>query len=138
MKIIVFEQWDKLTALLHGMAARSATATAQYAVKRVQPQHGRAHLDDRTANILAVDGGTTTVVMPDIEPGKARDFMLRATACGENTLRFEGAEAFEGEADALSPPEDGETCVYFFTETAAGILLVARKVVKRIKMEGEG
>ena len=137
MKVIVFEQWDKLTALMRRIAAGSASEKSQYAIKRVQTKDGRAHLDDRTANVLAVEGGTTTVVMPDIEPGKARDFMLRVTATGENTLVFDGAEAFEGESDALEPPGDGETVVYFFTETAADILLVARKVVERIETEGE-
>ena len=137
MKVIVFEQWDKLTALMRRIAADSASEKSQYAIKRVQTKDGRAHLDDRTANVLAIEGGTTTVVMPDIEPGKARDFMLRVTAAGENTLKFEGSEAFEGESDALEPPADGETVVYFFTETAADILLVARKVVERIETEGE-
>ena len=137
MKVIVFEQWDKLTALMRRIAASSASEKSQYAIKRVQTKDGRAHLDDRTANVLAIEGGTTTVVMPDIEPGKARDFMLRVEATGENTLKFEGAEAFEGEADALQPPGDGETALYFFTETAADVLLVARKVVTRIETEGE-
>lgn len=137
MKVIVFEQWDKLTALMRRIAAGSASEKTQYAIKRVQTKDGRAHLNDRTANVLAIEGGTTTVVMPDIEPGKARDFMLRVTASGENTLLFEGVEAFEGESDALEPPGDGETVVYFFTETAADILLVARKVVERIETEGE-
>ena len=138
MKVIVFEQWDKLTALMRRIAAGSASEKSQYAIKRVQPKDGRAHLDDRTANVLAVEGGTTTVVMPDIEPGKARDFMLRVTATGENTLKFEGAEAFEGESDALQPPGDGETAVYFFTETAADGPLVARKVAARTAAGGEG
>ena len=137
MKVIVFEQWDKLTALMRRIAASSASEKSQYAIKRVQTKDGRAHLDDRTANVLAIEGGTATVVMPDIEPGKARDFMMRVTASGENTLLFKGAEAFEGESDALEPPGDGETVVYFFTETAADILLVARKVVERIETEGE-
>ena len=137
MKVIVFEQWDKLTALMRRIAAGSASEKSQYAIKRVQTKDGRAHLDDRAANVLAIEGGATTVMMPDIEPGKARDFMLRVTASGENTLLFEGAEAFEGESDALEPPGDGETVVYFFTETAADILLVARKVVERIETEGE-
>ena len=137
MKVIVFEQWDKLTALMRRIAASSASEKSQYAIKRVQTKDGRAHLDDRTANVLAIEGGTTTVVMPDIEPGKARDFMMRVTASGENTLLFKGAEAFEGESDALEPPGDGETVVYFFTGTAADILLVARKVVERIETEGE-
>ena len=133
MRIIVFDQWDRLTALLRRIAAGSAAEKSQYAVRRIEARGGRAHLEDRTANVLAVEGGETTVVIPDIEPGKARDFMLRVTATGENALKFEGAEAFEGEADALDPPGDGETVVYFFTETDADVLLVARKAVERIE-----
>ena len=137
MKIIVFEQWDKLTALMRNLAVGSAEEKAQYAISRVQPKSGKAQLSDRTMNVLAVEGGETEIAMPDIIPGKARDFLLRVTASGENTLRFTGAEAFEGEAGTLDPPADGETGVYFFTETAANILLVARKVVERIETEGE-
>ena len=137
MKVIVFEQWDKLVAKLKGIAENSAGERSQYAINRVQPKDGRAHLVDRAANVLTIAGGTTTVVMPDIVPGKVRDFMLRVTASGENALRFEGAEAFEGESDALEPPADGETVVYFFTETAADVILVARKVATRIETEGE-
>lgn len=135
MKVIVFEQWDKLVAKLKGIAESSAGERSQYAINRVQSKDGRAHLLDRAANVLTVDGGTTTVVMPDIEPGKARDFMLRVTATGENVLKFEGAEAFEGEEDALDSPGDGETAVYFFTETAGDILLVGRRIAKRIETE---
>ena len=102
MRIIVFDQWEKLVALLRNVAAGSAT-------------------------------GTTTVVMPDMVPGKARDFMLRVTASGENEIVFSGAEAFEGEEGALEPPGDGETVVYFFTETSSDVLLVARKAVERIE-----
>ena len=137
MKVIVFEQWDKLVAKLKAIAEGSAGEKSQYAVNRVQPKDGRAHLLDRAVNVLAVTGGETVVVMPDIVPGKVRDFMLRVTASGENALRFEGAEAFEGESDALEPPADGETVVYFFTETAADVILVARKVATRIETEGE-
>ena len=137
MKVIVFDQWDKLVAKLKAIAEGSAGEKSQYAVYRVQPKGGRAHLIDRAANVLAVEGGETVVVMPDIEPGKSRDFMLRVTATGENTLKFEGAEAFEGDEDALAPPADGETAVYFFTETAADVLLVARRIVTRIETEGE-
>ena len=133
MKVIVFEQWDKLVAKLKGIAECSAGERSQYAINRVQPKDGRAHLIDRAANVLTIAGGTTTVVMPDIEPGKARDFMLRVTATGENVLKFEGAEAFEGEEDALDPPGDGETAVYFFTETAGDILLVGRRIARRIE-----
>ena len=133
MKVIVFDQWDKLMAKFRSVASGAATAKSQYDLVRLEPKGGRVQLADRSANNLAISGGETTIVMPDIEPGKARDFMLRVAATGENTLKFEGAEAFEGEADALQPPADGETAVYFFTETAADVLLVARKVVERIE-----
>ena len=132
MKIVVFDQWDKLMAKFQAVASGAATAKSQYDLVRLEPKGGRVQLADRSMNNLAVAGGETTIAMPDIEPGKARDFMLRVEATGENTLKFEGAEAIEGEADALQPPADGETAVYFFTETAADVLLVARKVVERI------
>ena len=137
MRLLMFPQWDKLSALLRTMARQSAADYCQRNIKRVQPKGGRVHLLDRAANVLAVTGGETVVVRPDIVPGKARDFMLRVTATGENALKFEGVEAFEGEEDALNPPGDGETVVYFFTETAADVILVGRKVVTRIETEGE-
>ena len=133
MRIIVFDQWEKLVSLLKGMAASSATERTQYDIVRIVPKDGRAQLADRAMNNLAVEGGATTVVMPDMVPGKAREFMLRVTASGENELLFTGAEAFEGEEGALEPPGDGETVVYFFTETSSDVLLVARKVVERIE-----
>ena len=133
MRIIVFDQWEKLVTLLRNVAAGSATENTQYGFVRVEAKDGRAQLVDRAANNLAVGGGTTTVVMPDMTPGKARDFMLRVTASGENELLFTGAEAFEGEEGALEPPGDGETVVYFFTETSSDVLLVARKVEERIE-----
>ena len=133
MRIVIFDQWEKLVALLKGVAASSATERTQYAINRVVPKDGRAQLVDRASNNLAVEGGATTVVMPDMVPGKARDFMLRVTASGENELLFTGAEAFEGEEGALEPPGDGETVVYFFTETAADVMLVARKVAERLE-----
>ena len=132
MRLLMVPQWDKLSALLRTMARQSAADYCQRNIVRLEPKGGRVQLADWSMNVLAVAGGATTIVMPDIEPGKARDFMLRVTATGENSLSFEGAEAFEGEEDALQPPGDGETCVYFFTETAADVLLVARKVVERI------
>ena len=138
MRLLMFPQWDKLSALLRTMARQSAADYCQRNIVRLEPKGGRVQLADRSMNNLAVSGGATAIAMPDIEPGKARDFMLRVEATGENSLSFEGAEAFEGEEDALQPPGDGETCVYFFTETAADVLLVARKVVTRIETEGEG
>ncbi len=158
MRLIAFPQWDKLTSLLRGMARQSAADYAQRNIVRIIPKNGVAHLVNNAVNLLAVDGNapesearregsseaqngeagpkaprTTTVVMPDMVPGKARDFMLRVTANGENEIVFTGAEAFEGEEGALEPLNDGETVVYFFTETAADVLLVARKVVERLE-----
>ena len=133
MRIIVFEQWDRLVALLKGIAAGSATERTQYAINRVEVKDGVARLADRASNNLALAGGRTTVLMPDIVPGKARDLMLRVTASGENEIAFTGAGAFEGEEGALEPPGDGETVVYFFTETSSDVLLVARKAVERIE-----
>ena len=133
MRLLAFPQWDKLTSLLRGMARQSAADYAQRNIVRIIPKNGIAHLANYAANLLAVNGGTTTVVMPDMVPGKARDFMLRVTATGENEIVFAGAEAFEGEEGALEPPGDGETVVYFFTETSADVLLVARKAVGRLE-----
>ena len=133
MRIIVFEQWDRLVALLKGIASGSATERTQYAINRVEVKDGVARLADRASNNLALAGGRTTVVMPDIVPGKARDFMLRVTATGDNEIAFTGAEAFEGDAGALEPPSDGETVVYFFTETDGDVMLVARKPVERLE-----
>ena len=158
MRLIAFTQWDKLTSLLRGMARRSAADYAQRSIVRIIPKNGIAHLANNAMNFLAVDGNapesearregsseaqngeaglkaprTTTVVMPDMTPGKARDLMLRVTASGDNEIVFSGAEAFEGEEGALEPPGDGETVVYFFTETSSDVLLVARKAVERIE-----
>ena len=133
MRIIVFEQWDRLVALLKGIAAGSATERTQYAINRVEVKDGVVRLADRASNNLALAGGRTTVVMPDIVPGKARDLMLRVTATGDNDIVFSGAEAFEGDAGALAPPADGETVVYFFTETEGDVMLVARKPVERLE-----
>ena len=133
MRIVIFDQWEKLVSLLKSMAASSATERTQYDIVRIVPKDGRAQLADRAMNNLAVEGGATTVVMPDMVPGKAREFMLRVTASGENEIAFEGADAFEGDEGALEPPGDGETVVYFFTETASDVMLVARKAVGRLE-----
>ena len=125
MRLIAFPQWDKLTSLLRGMARQSAADYAQRKIVRIIPKNGIAHLTNYAVNLLAVEGGKTTIIMPDIVPGKARDFILRVTASGENELLFTGAEAFEGEEGALEPPGNGETVVYFFTETSSDVLLVA-------------
>ena len=82
MRLIAFPQWDKLTSLLRGMARQSAADYAQRNIVRIIPKNGIAHLANYAANLLAVEGGTTTLIMPDIVPGKARDFMLRVRTKG--------------------------------------------------------
>jgi hypothetical protein len=132
MRLIAFPQWDKLMFLLRSMARQSAADYAQRKIVRIIPKNGIAHLANYAANLLAVEGGKTTIVMPDMTPGKARDFMLRVTASGENELLFTGAESFEDEEGALESPGDGETVVYCFTETDGDVMLVARKPVERL------
>jgi hypothetical protein len=135
MKMIVFDQWDKLVARFRTIAIGAAAEKSQHALVRLEPKGGAVRLEDHAMNNLAISGGKTTVAMPDIVPGKARNLTLRVAATGENEIAFTGAEAFEGEADALLPPGDGETVVYFLSETAADVFLVARRKAERITIE---
>ncbi len=133
MKVVVFDQWERLAQLLKGVAASEAKDSAQYAISRVVVSAGgRAALKDRAMNNLSVSGGTTILSVPEIEPGKARDFALRVKATGDNVLAFEGAGSFEGEPGALAAPLDGETAVYLFTEVDGDVLLVSRRTVAAI------
>ena len=133
MRLLAFTQWDKFASLLRNMARQSAADYAQRKIVRIIPKNRVAHLINNAVNLLAIDGATTTIIMPDIVPGKARDLMLRVTATGDNEIAFAGAEAFEGDEGALEPPADGETVVYFFTETAGDVMLVARKTAERLE-----
>ena len=85
-------------------------------------------------NALALDGESVTLSLPDMIPGKARDFLVRVDATGECSVRFTGCDVFEGESGALDPPGDGETVVYFFTETKADVFMVARKAVGKLEI----
>ena len=130
MSILLFEQWDKLVSLLQKMAAKTATEKSQYALNRVIPEGGHAQLKDRAMNNLTLNGEEVTLQVPDIIPGKARDFLVRVTAEVDTELSFSGAEKFESDnQDFLIPPNAGETVIYFFTETAADVFWVARRLV---------
>lgn len=134
MGVIVFNQWEKLLYLLRSIATASAADKSQYAIVRLMPEDGHALLTDRAMNALALTGEAVTLQMPDMIPGKARDFLVRVTAETESDLLFTGAEAFEGDnQDVLMPPNAGETVIYFFTETAPDVFLVARRLVERIE-----
>ena len=88
MRLLAFPQWDKLMSLFRNMARQSAADYAQRKIVRIIPKNGVAHLVNNAVNLLAIDGATTTIIMPDIVPGKARDLMLRVTATGDNEIVF--------------------------------------------------
>ena len=130
MKVLLFNQFPQLVARFRAIAKDAATDAAEWPICRVEATAGAAHLRDRAMNVLAISGGETRLVMPDIIPGRARRFCLRITAEGTNSLVFTGAEAVEAsDASALAPPSDGETAIYDFSETVGDRLFVERRVV---------
>jgi len=135
MNVIVFEQWDKLITLFRDLAGNAAAQKSQYNLNRVVSVGGKATLEDRAMNSIDLDTASVELVLPDMTPGKARDFLVRVHATGECTMKFTGCDTFEGETGALDPPGDGETVVYFFTETAADVFMVARKVIAKLEIE---
>ena len=134
MKLCLFPQWDDLVSFMSNLARHSAADICQRNFVRIKPVDGHALLTDRAMNVLALTGEAVTLQMPDMIPGKARDFLVRVTAETESDLLFTGAEAFEGDnQDVLMSPNAGETVIYFFTETAPDILHVSRKVVTPVQ-----
>ena len=134
MKLCLFPQWDDLVSFMRNLARHSAADICQRNFVRIKPVDDHALLTDRAMNALSLTGEAVTLQMPDMIPGKARDFLVRVTAETESDLLFTGAEAFEGDnQDVLMPPNAGETVIYFFTETAPDVLLVSRKVVTPIQ-----
>ena len=130
MKLVLFHQYDQLLAKIREVARCCARDAADWKICRVSASSGSVHLHDRAMNVLSVSGGETRIVVPDIEPERARQFCLRVTAEGDNTLTFIGAEAFEAaDANSLLPPTDGQTVIYRFTETVEDRLYVERMVV---------
>ena len=129
MKLIVFPQYAKLVSFFRAIASACAADTARWTICRVEPHNGVAHLRDRSMNLLALSGGETRIVLPDIIPSKARQFRLRLSATGENTISFVGAPLESADDDAFAPPLDGETVLYTFTETLGDLLFVERRKV---------
>ena len=130
MKLVLFHQYDQLLAKIREVARCCARDATDWKICRVSASNGSVHLHDRTMNVLTVSGGVTRIVIPNIEPERARQFCLRVTAEGDNTLTFTGAEAFEAaDADSLLPPSDGQTVIYRFTEAVGDRLYVERKEV---------
>lgn len=134
MKVILFNQWDGLLAVVKANAESAALEKTSYELVRHTPSDGGVTLKDRAMNALAVNGGEVTVRMPDITPGKARDFLLRLEAEADTAVTFTGAEIFEADnPDALMSPAAGETVIYFFTETAGDVFLVARRRISKLE-----
>lgn len=130
MKVILFNQWDKLSSLIKNTSLAALSEKTSYAIKNLAIENNAVTLSDRAMNNLTLTGEAVTVKVPDIIPGKARDFLLRVEASLDTEIKFSGAEAFEGDhPDVLMPPAAGETIVYFFTETKADVFLVARRKV---------
>ena len=130
MKLVLFHQYDQLLDKFKAIASDCAKDAADWKICRVSASSGIVHLHDRTMNVLNASGGETRIVVPDIDPERARQFCLRVTAEGDNTLTFTGAEAFEAaDADSLMPPSDGQTVIYRFAETLGDRLYVERMVV---------
>ena len=129
MRMLVFPQYAKLIAHFRVVASACAADKARWPICRVEPRNGVAHLHDRAMNVLALTGGETRIVLPDIIPGRARQFRLRLSATGENTISFVGAPFESADDDAFAPPLDGETVLYTFTETLGDLLFVERRKV---------
>ena len=129
MRLLVFPQYAKLIAHFRAVASACAAEKARWPICRVEAKDGVAHLHDHAMNVLALSGGETRIVLPDIIPGKARQFCLRLSATGENAITFDGASLESAAADAFAPPSDGETVLYTFTETLGDLLFVERRKV---------
>ena len=135
MSVIVFNQWDKLVAMFRRLANACAIERSQYDLNRVMDDGELVTVKDRAMNTLELTDRRVTVVMPDMIPGKAREFLLRVKAHGECSLAFDGTAVFEGEYGSLDSPLDGETVIYFFTETDADVFLVSRRIVSQLESE---
>ena len=137
MALAVFNQFPQLTRFFAQLARAAARKECVREFNRLDLSTGAATMKDRAMNVAALAGGEVTVTVPDTDPGKARDFLLRAECTAATDLKFAGAD-FEGsEGDELKAPDEGETVVYFFTETKAGTFLVGRKVAEKLDNEEE-
>ena len=66
MRLLVFPQYAKLIAHFRAVASTCAAEKARWPICRVEAQNGVAHLHDHAMNVLALTGGTTTIILPDI------------------------------------------------------------------------
>ena len=74
MKLVLFHQYDPLLAKIREVARCCARDAADWKICRVSASNGSVHLHDRAMNVLSVLGEETRIVVPDIEPERARQF----------------------------------------------------------------
>ena len=133
MKMVIFDQWEALVKRFRSIASASAESANRYALVSLDSSSGSAKLTDHAINTSVVSGGAVKFTVPDIEPGKARDFMLRLKATAETEISFAGADAFESDdPDVFGAVYEGETVLIYFTETEGDVFSVARKNVETI------
>lgn len=108
----------------------------QYKLHAVSQQDGRLH--DRASNYLSVSSATTLTLPPAIA-GHLRDFIVRIdltslAAAPEITFAAPTGDTvtFETEDGAMPDWEAGKVNLVSFTETVAGKLAVAHKVVQEV------
>ncbi len=87
MKLCLFPQWEELVSFMRNLARHSAADICQQNFVRIKPVDGRAILTDRAMNAIALTGEAVTLQMPDMIPGKARDFLVRGIRGDPKNLR---------------------------------------------------
>ena len=87
MKLCLFPQWEELVSFMRNLARHSAADICQQNFVRIKPVDGRAILTDWAMNALALTGEAVILQMPDMIPGKARDFLVRGNRGDPKNLR---------------------------------------------------
>ena len=88
MRLLAFPQWDKLMSLFRNMARQSAAECSQRKIVRIVPKNGVAHLVNNAVNLLAIESGATSIIMPGVVLCKIRDLMLHVMMTGDNEIVF--------------------------------------------------
>ena len=131
MKVILFNQWDKLSSLIKDSALLAANEKTSYEIKNLKIEENVVSLYDRAMNNLALSGEAVTVKVPDIIPGKARDFLLRVEASLDTEIKFSGAEAFEGDHPDVFISLQKRKQMYFLSLGVRLCQLMHKRKVKR-------
>ena len=137
MRIAYLPQIGKLMEWMRGYVSESMSSGTRYALARRAAADGKVRLLDRAMNTVDAPGGRLVLRVPDVRPGRSRDFLVRIRAAAETELSVEGAEGIEGDSpNILGAAQAGATALVFFTEVEAGVFAVSRKAVERIGLDG--